>query len=78
MNRADRRAAEKRAQRYVLACAICGREFTEKEQDDLTVGDVERHHFMQLHDTTFRGLGGKVSFILVDRQKQRVIRTGLN
>lgn len=74
MNRAQRRASARAQHRYVLACGICGRQFSEAELDTLTIGDVERQHFMRMHDTTYRDLGERVTFNLVDRRRGEVVR----
>ncbi len=74
MNRAQRRASERAQRRYVLSCALCGRQFSEAELDDLTIGDVERQHFMRMHDTTYEALGKRVTFQIIDRRRGEVIR----
>lgn len=46
--------------RYVLTCLRCGFAF---EKDDELLGQVQREHFMRMHDTA------KVEFRLLDRWK---------
>ena len=46
--------------RYVLTCARCGLAF---EKDEETIGQVQREHFMRLHDSA------KITFSLLDRWK---------
>ncbi len=46
--------------RYVLTCARCGFAF---EKDEDTLGQVQREHFMRLHDSA------KIAFTLLDRWK---------
>lgn len=57
--------------RYALGCGICGEDLSERETD--TIGQYERDHLMQLHDTTFTGLdrGKRVAFVIVDRWNGR-------
>ncbi len=59
MNRAERRATTRLRQRYLLVCSRCGRSF---ENESATLGQVQRDHYMRLHDTA------KVCFNLLDRK----------
>ena len=48
--------------RFVLTCSKCGEAF---EQAERTVGEVQRDHYMRMHDVA------KITFTLLDRWSGR-------